>query len=76
MESSVKFGTRPSISFIRSNSSGSKPKSLAVSRVVNSRCSKVLIVFLKGSAKLEKKGERMKEKGCADLKCADKKMHS
>ena len=63
MDSSVKLGTRPNISFMRSNSSGSKPKSLAVSTVVNCRCSNVILFILKGCAKLGKKGGRQKVKG-------------
>src|SRR5665213_127666 len=64
IESSVKLGTRPNISFIRSNSSGSKPRSLAVSTVVNSWCSNVIRLF-RGSTKLGKnvEGERQKVKG-------------
>src|SRR6185437_6227373 len=61
IESSVKLGARPSISFIRSNSSGSKPKSLAVSTVVNSWCSNVFRLF-RGSTKLGKKGGKAKGK--------------
>ena len=60
MDSSVKLGTRPNISIIRSNSSGSKPKSLAVSTVVNSWCSNVILFYLKGCAKVGKKAERKK----------------
>src|ERR1700761_3334813 len=56
IDSSVKLGTRPNISFMRSNSSGSKPKSLAVSTVVNSWCSNV-VLFDERKHKIRKKAE-------------------
>src|SRR5476649_724456 len=61
IESSVKLGTRPNISFIRSNSSGSRPRSLAVWVVVRSCCSN-FICFLSGCPKLGKRAGMRKEK--------------
>src|SRR6195952_3160552 len=61
IDNSVKLGMRPNISFIRSNSSGSKPRSLAVSTVVNSRCSN-LFLFFERMHKIRKKPRKAKGK--------------
>ncbi len=55
IDSSVKFGVRPKISFIRSNSSGRTPRSLAVSSVVSCRFSNIS-GFLMGCPKVGKTG--------------------